>query len=122
MADYTCNLRGMDGWAAYQAYLSFIHFLPVLERYRASSEFNTKALVIDNFKSLSDDEKATIIIELMAISTIDDKDLQKLLGIFKDSGRRLGVEIIKGLELVVIAKLVVESIVACSQIDSELFF
>lgn len=115
--------KGVEGFAAYQAYLSFIHYAPLLKRYREDKDMKTKQDVLDDFKSLPELEKKKLILDLMGISSISEADLVKLLSIQRtEGGKRFTLPYIKGASLPVLMKCAINSIVSCSEIDTELFF
>lgn len=120
------DLKGISGWACYQAYLTTIFFLPTTQTYTTLSADNpnmTTADIMEDFKKSDALRKANIIAELISIAPINDAELIALLSVHKDTnGIPYAASNIRTLTVPDIATMVIGSITACSDISTELFF
>lgn len=115
------EFKGARGWAAFQAYLNFIWFLPLIEMYRDTSL--TRAEIVDDFKSLDEMGRAKAITQCMTLSPIDENALIKLLGVHKDkNGIAFQKSNINNLDIGDMSKMMFDTLIACSALETTSFF
>lgn len=116
------KLIGLSGWAAFQAYLKLIFYLPMIERYRYEPEL-TNEQIKANFQELDDYEKTKVFVELIGIAPFDDDDTLRLLTVCTDAnGVPYSKSNIKSLRVGEVTKMVFEVLLECTSEDSDVFF
>lgn len=128
------ELKGTKGFAAYQTYISIIAFLPMCGKYGVDEFLKpTKTdkekfeidldLVLSDFKSLEDDEKKRLILEALQVNILLDQQVVNLLQVHKDAnGAPISPRSIGNYSAAEIMKMILETCVVCSYVDTELFF
>lgn len=122
------ELKGVKGFAAYQVYVSIVAFLPTCAKYNAkefSTEDNKADLdaIFEDFKSLDDESKKRLLLECLQVDMLADHQIVALLGLHKDkNGKPISARTVNSIEMHEIMKMILNTCVACSQINSELFF
>ena len=122
------QLKGTKGFAAYQTYESIIAFLPTCDKYQLD-EFKSEkgqivlSLVFADFKSLDENDKKVLILESLQVNILSDQQVVNLLRVHNDSnGRAISPQSIGNYGIAEVMKMALTTCVACSEIDSELFF
>ena len=114
------NLRGADGWQAYQVYLALSYYIPVMPTFE---KCKTRDDAFNEFKSMSEDERKKVLIELMSIAPVSDSDLYKLLSVQRtDDGKAFSPPVVRALQLGELMKRSLDALFECSEVDSSLFF
>jgi len=115
------ELKGIRGFACYQAYLSTIYFLPLTKTYR-ESEMDRFAMQHD-FAESSPDRKKGILVEILGVSTMSERDVVRLICVHKDpNGIDYSEANASNLGVDKMIDLVFESLLACSEASKTLFF
>ncbi len=126
------QLKGTKGFAAYQTYESIIAFLYTCDKYQhkdfmeeyRKDEFKiSHKSIISDFKSLNEDAKKELVLEALQVNILSDQQVVNLLRVHDDSnGRAISNQSIGNYGIAEVMKMALTTCVACSEIESELFF
>lgn len=115
------EFKGARGWAAFQAYLNFVWYVPLTEHYRETGL--SRSEVMSDFKGLDENQRGQVLTQCMTLSPIDDESLVKLLGVHKDNnGIAFQKSNIANLDITQMSKMVFETLLACSALETSSFF
>ncbi|PSV50036.1 hypothetical protein [Photobacterium indicum] len=115
------ELKGIRGFACYQAYLSTIYFLPLTKTYRESemSRFEMQ----HDFTESPIGRKKEILVEVLSVTTISERDVVRFISVHKDpNGIDYSEVNASNLSIDKMVDLVFESLLACSNASKTLFF
>lgn len=120
-------LKGSKGFAAYQTYVTIMAFLPTCDRYNdkqfiANGEISLDA-VFEDFKLLDDNDKKLLIVESLKVNILSESQVGNLLCVHKDKNDiSISRQSVNNFEIADIMKMILETCLTCSYVDSELFF
>lgn len=115
-------LKGLKGIAAYQTYLRVIFYLQLV---RATGDYSKLTFndAIAQFKALESEKKRQTLLELVAISPLNDRDILRLCGVHKDAnGAAYSSVNIDNLEASQILSFSIETLEHCANIEIDVFF
>jgi hypothetical protein len=113
------ELKGQNGYAAYQAYLRVMFFLPMHRNFEGGERDDA----IESFKLLEDREKKKTLLDLMATANVGDRDFNALLSVHKSkAGIYITSQVAAAMPVDEVVRLSLGTLLECSKIDTELFF
>lgn len=123
------QLKGAKGFAALQVYNSMIPFFATVATFN-THEFlgaDKKTVDIDKiitaFKEMDDNGKKMVLLEAMQTYPLNDSQVINLLRVHKDkNGAAISPRSIDNFSVSEIMKMVLDTCVECSNIDTALFF
>lgn len=116
------KLKGIKGFAAFQAYLRLMFYLP-LAKHTIQGQGRKQAEILADFKELDDDGRKSVFIELLSIAPVDDSDVMRLVGVHKDANEvPYSKSNIGNLIPEEFAKMALETLLACSYSSDDVFF
>ncbi len=122
------KLKGFNGFAAYQSYIAAIHFLRFCDTYITLGRSReagamTQAECLEHFKEQDEATRCGILLELLSIAELDDKDISRLLSVHTDSNNvPIGKHKIVNMPPSEIAELAFKTMLACADLSDSLFF
>lgn len=116
------DLTGFKGFAAYQSYLRILFFLPLVQG-GMDVKGKSQSELINELLDMPELNKKYVFLELLAIAPVDDEDALKLVKVHADkNGVAYSKTNIGNLSPNQVCDLVVQTLVACSELeDSNLF-
>lgn len=116
------ELKGIKGFAAFQAYLRLMFYLP-LAKHTIQGQGRKQAEILSDFKELDDDARKGVFIELLSIAPVDDADVMRLVGVHKDKNDVPYAKSNVGqLEPKEFTTMALDTLLACSYSADDVFF
>lgn len=122
------QLKGAKGFAALQVYNSMIPFLATVSQFQ-TKEYTLKDNSLDmekivaDFKVMSEQEKKVVLLESMTVNVLADQQVINLLRVHNDAnGNPISPRSIDNFNVADIMKMMLETCVECSNVDTALFF
>lgn len=119
------QLNGARAWDCYQAYLTFITYLPMADTYSKSERggFENKDLIVSDFKSLDDSDKKRVIAETLAFYHMSSVEMLKFVGVHQMQNKAyVSASTANNFSVSELYEMVIESIIKCSETSNGLFF
>lgn len=130
-------MRGTRGWACFQAYLTFIFYMPLTRTAKAVEQARLEAIkdlkdkdeggagerAKKYFLSLDEAEKKRMIIECLEVARIPPDDMIALCAVHVGkNGSAIAASTINNYSISEMAEMIIESTIECSNVSSEVFF
>lgn len=116
------DLDGLKGIAAYQTYLRTIFYIRLI---RETLDVQGKSFpeCVQIFKDLDEKSKKRVLIELIAIAPLNDREIMRLCAPHSDkNGNQYNSTNIHNLSFTEVLELCVDTLVECSNAGEDLFF
>lgn len=116
------ELKGIKGFAAFQAYLRLMFYLP-LAKHTIEGQGKKQAEILEAFKLLDENGRKSVFIELLSIAPVDDSDVMRLVGVHKDKNDAAYSKVnTNQLDPKEFAAMALDTLLACSYCSDDVFF